>query len=90
MWQRQEPLAAAASAKWYIEAILPSRLTLCCRENEAKRSFCKACRALRWDWQLHARLAAILQHRDLHALSLQQVQGISHSSGRKILVLSTL
>ena len=50
-----------------------SRLTLCSRDNEAKRISCKACGAPRWDWQLHARLLAILQHRDLEKISLQQV-----------------
>ncbi|CAL5222719.1 g5122 [Coccomyxa viridis] len=50
-----------------------NKLTLCGRDNEAKRSTCKACKAPRWDWQLRGRLAAILQRRDLHTLSLQQV-----------------
>ena len=49
------------------------RLTLCSRDNEAKRISCKACGAPRWDWQLRARLLAILQHRDLEKISLQQV-----------------
>ena len=49
------------------------RLTLCKRENEAKRVMCKACKAPRWDWQLHGRVAAILQHRDLNSFTLPQV-----------------
>ena len=50
-----------------------SRLTLCMRENEAKRVVCKACKAPRWDWQLHGRIAAILQQRDLNSFTLPQV-----------------
>ena len=49
------------------------RLTICKRENEAKRVMCKACKAPRWDWQLHGRVAAILQHRDLSSFTLPQV-----------------
>ena len=69
----EELLRAALSEKDIDAAESMSRLTLCGRDNEAKRSICKACRAPRWDWQLRGRLAAILQRRDLHTFSLQEV-----------------
>lgn len=68
---------------------LMSRLTLCGRDNEAKRSTCKACKAPRWDWQLHSRLAAILQRRDLHTLSLQQVLPLLMMSKLRALLQGT-
>lgn len=67
-----EPHSSDSWGLWLMQGCL-HRLTLCLRDNEAKSSFCKACRAPRWDWQLRARIAAILQHRDLQDISLQQV-----------------